>query len=336
MILRNCLLILVFLVVPSHLFAETVFKFGHILKKTTAHHQNLIWAQQTIKEKFGSRYVLEIYPEGSLGKTDLQVIEGFKTGTTNMAYLSFGHLIGLYDPLAIGSGPFVFKNFDHWKVFGKSNLFTELVDGLLQQTGINALGLAYYGERHVTTKTPLGQSLSLEGLLIRVPSIPVNIQTFRLLGAKPVPIPFHEVYQALQDESVQAQENPLPAIKAMRFYEVTPVINLTAHITDAQLIVVKDEFWQTIPADDRAQLDEIFKIAGERVTADVRAAEIQLQEEFKQMGVTINPVDRSRYIDTIQVYHLDDKTFPWKSDVYRKIQQLLKILKFNQAKECHH
>jgi TRAP-type C4-dicarboxylate transport system substrate-binding protein len=322
MIVRFCFLLLVLFLATGQLFAGTVFKFGHILKKTTAHHQNLVWAQETIKEKFGSRYILEIYPEGSLGKTDLQVIEGFKRGTTNMAYLSFGHLIGLYDPLAISSGPFVFRNFDHWKAFGKSDLFTELVAGLRQQTGIKALGLAYYGERHVTTKTPLGQSLSLEGLLIRVPSITVNIQTFRLLGAKPVPIPFHEVYQALQDENVQAQENPLPAIKAMRFYEVTPVINLTAHITDAQLIVVKDEFWQTIPGEDRAQLAKIFKIAGERVTADVRASEIQLQEEFKQMGVTINPVDRSRYLDTIQVYHLDDKTFPWKSDVYRKIQQL--------------
>jgi len=325
MIFRYCFLILILFLVPGQLFAATVFKFGHILKKTTAHHQNLVWAQQTIEEKFGTRYILEIYPEGSLGKTDLQVIEGFKTGTTNMAYLTCGHLIDLYAPLAISSGPFVFKNFDHWKTFGESDLFAELVAGLRQQTGINALGLAYYGERHVTTKTPLGQSLSLEGLLIRVPSIPVSLQTFRLLGAKPVPIPFHEVYQALQDGVVQAQENPLPAIKAMRFYEVTPVINLTAHITDAQLIVVKDEFWQTIPADDRAQLAEIFKITGERVTADVRAAEIQLQEEFKQMGVTINPVDRSRYIDTIQVYHLDDNTFPWKSDVYRKIQQLRKL-----------
>jgi TRAP-type C4-dicarboxylate transport system substrate-binding protein len=325
MIFRNCILILVLFVVPGQLFAGTVFKFGHILKKETAHHQNLVWAQQAINEKFGTRYVLEIYPEGSLGKTDLQVTEGFKTGTTNMAYLSFGHLIGLYAPLAISSGPFVFKNFDHWKAFGKSDLFAELVAGLRQKTGINALGLAYYGERHVTTKTPLGQSLPLEGLLIRVPSIPVNIQTFRLLGARPVPIPFHEVYQALQDENVQAQENPLPAIKAMRFYEVTPVINLTAHITDAQLIVVHDEFWQAIPADDRARLAEIFKIAGERVTADVRAAEIRLQEEFRQMGVAINPVDRSRYIDTIQGYHLDDKTFPWESEIYRKIQQLQKI-----------
>jgi tripartite ATP-independent transporter DctP family solute receptor len=322
MIFRHCFLTLLLFLIPVQLYAGTVFKFGHILKKTTAHHQNLVWAQQTIKEKFGNRYNLEVYPEGSLGKTDLQVVEGFKTGTTNMAYLTCGHLIELYAPLAIASGPFVFKNFDHWKAFGKSDLFTELVAGLRQQTGINALGLAYYGERHVTTKKPLGPSLSLEGLLIRVPSIPVSIQTFRLLGAKPVPIPFHEVYQALQDGVVQAQENPLPAIKAMKFYEVTPVINLTAHITDAQLIVVKDQFWQTIPADDRTQLAEIFKTVGERVTADVRAEETRLHEEFKQMGVTINPVDRSRYIDTIRVYHLDDKTFPWKSDVYRKIQRL--------------
>lgn len=310
--------------IPHQLFAETVIKFGHILKKTTAHHQNLIWAQKAVEKKFGNRYVLQIYPEGSLGKTDLQVVEGFQSGTTNMAYLSFGHLIGRYDPLSIGGGPFVFENFDHWTAFSQSELFADLVQGMRTKIGINALGLAYYGERHVTTKIPLGPSFTIAGLLIRVPSIPVNLKTFRLLGARPVPIPFHEVYQALQDEIVQAQENPLPAIKAMKFYEVTPVINLTAHITDAQLIAVHDAFWKSIPMEDRIQLAEIFKTVGRRVTADVRSAEIRLQDEFEQMGVTVNHVNRSEYIRTIQPYHLNNQTFPWKSDIYQKIQKLRK------------
>lgn len=93
--------ILLIMFVPGAIHADTVFRFGHILKKSTAHHQNMVWARDIIKDKFGSRYVLEVYPEGSLGKTDLQVIEGFAQGTTNMAYLSFGHLAGLYDPLSI-------------------------------------------------------------------------------------------------------------------------------------------------------------------------------------------------------------------------------------------
>jgi TRAP-type C4-dicarboxylate transport system substrate-binding protein len=314
--------LVVLVVLPGQLQAETVFRFGHILKPSTAHHQNLVWAQEAIKTAFGSRYALEVYPEGMLGKTDLQNVEGFEKGTTNMAYLSFGHLVNLYGQLAIGGGPFVFRDFGHWQAFKQSELFKALVNGFEKQTGMTVLGLAYYGERHVTTKVPLGPNHTLEGLLIRVPSIPISTQTFRLLGAKPVPIPFHEVYQALQDDVVQAQENPLPAIKAMKFYEVTPVINLTAHFTDAQLIVVDTQVWQAVPAAERAQLGNIFETTGNRVTEDVRKAELRLAKELKEMGAVINPVDRAALAGRIQPYHLDGNTFPWTGDIYTRIQQI--------------
>lgn len=319
---RIQLIIFLLLILTGQAYAGSVFKFGHILKKSTAHHTSLEWAQKEIKEKFGSAYSLEIYPEGSLGKTDLQVIEGFKQGTTNMAYLSFGHLVELYPPLSIASGPFVFRNFDHWKAFGKSGLYAKLIKEFQDKTGIRSLGIAYYGERHITTKTPLGEKLPLKGLLIRVPGIPVSLKAFRLLEAKPVPIPFHEVYQALEDNLVQAQENPLPTIKAMKFYEPAPVINLTAHITDAQLIVVSENFWQTIPQKDRAALAEIFNKAGNIATEEVRTAEIRLLDEFKKMGITINKLDRTPYINKIKPFHIDNKSFPWKSSIYNEIQKI--------------
>ncbi len=117
---------------------------------------------------------------------DLQVVEGFQDGITQIAYSSWGYLVDMFPPLSIGAGPFVFRDFEHWKAFRDSPLFKELVEELESTTGLKVLGLAYYGQRHVTTRQPLTDPDSLKGLVIRVPSIPTLLLTFRALGAKPV------------------------------------------------------------------------------------------------------------------------------------------------------
>jgi tripartite ATP-independent transporter DctP family solute receptor len=293
--------------------------FGHILEESTAHHRNVLWAADEIKGQLKGRYELKIFPKGQIGATDAQVIEGFKTGTADMAYLSFGHLVTLYPPLSIGAGPFVFRDFEHWKVFRDSELFSGLVKDFEGTTGIKALGLAYYGERHVTTKQPLTGLDDFRNLPIRVPSIPTMVLTFRALGAKPVQIPFKETYKALEEGIVLAQENPLPAIKAMRFYEVTPVINLTAHILDAQIVVMDGKRWQAFPPEDQEILKNIFKVMDNKVTDEVRREEIELLESFRGSGVTLNKIDRKPLQDAMRPFHHSDY-FPWGGDLYDRVQ----------------
>jgi tripartite ATP-independent transporter DctP family solute receptor len=295
--------------------------YGHILEESTAHHRNLLWAADEIKRQLKGRYELQVFPKGLVGTTDAQVIEGFKTGTADMAYLSFGHLVTLYPPLSIGAGPFVFRDFEHWKAFRDSELFSNLVKDFEKVSGIKALGLAYYGERHVTTKQPLTRLDDFKNLPIRVPSIQTMVLTFRALGAKPVQIPFKETYKALEEGIVLAQENPLPAIKAMRFYEVTPVINLTAHILDAQIVAMDGKRWQTIPKEDQEILESIFKEAANKVTDDVRREELELHKSFREIGITFNEIDRKPLQDAMRPFHHSDY-FPWGGDLYDRIQAL--------------
>jgi len=295
--------------------------FGHILEDSTAHHRNMVWAAGEIERSLEGRYTLQVMPKGQLGSTDLQVIEGFKTGTAHMAYLSFGHLAEKYPSLSIGAGPFVFRDFEHWKLFRDSDMFRELVENLEKEMGLKVLGLAYYGERHVTTKTPLTGPEALKGLPIRVPSIPTNILTFRALGAKPVAIPFKETYQALKEGIVDAQENPLPAIKAMRFYEVTRIVNLTAHISDAQLVVMDGKSWKSIPKKDQEVLAKIFQEAAGRVTNDVRAEEIELSKSLPQLGASMHPIDRRAMNAHLQPFH-HNGYFPWSGSLYERLQEL--------------
>jgi tripartite ATP-independent transporter DctP family solute receptor len=309
------------LLAPAGARAATELVFGHILAPSTAHHRNLLWAADEIGRRTQGAYRLEVYPEGQIGTTDAQVIEGFGTGTAEMAYLSFGHLLEQFPPLAIGAGPFVFRDFAHWQRFATSDLYRELVAEMDRALGLKSFGLAYYGARHVTTREPLDSADDLVDLVIRVPNIPTMILTFRGLGAKPVPIPFKETYQAMADGVVDAQENPLPAIKAMRFHEVTPVINETAHILDAQIIVMHRATWDGIPPADQAVLADVFAEAAARVTRDVRAQELSLAETLRAEGARFNAIDRGPLIERIRPLHHDDY-FPWDGALYDRIQAL--------------
>jgi tripartite ATP-independent transporter DctP family solute receptor len=295
--------------------------FGHILAPTTAHHRELLWAADEIARRTEGRYRVTVYPEGQLGTTDAQVIEGFATGTADMAYLSFGHLLDAFPPLAIGAGPFVFRDFPHWQRFAESDLYQELVAAMDQSLGLKSFGLAYYGARHVTTREPLAGAADLEGLVIRVPNIPTMILTFRGLGANAVPLPFKETYQAIQNGIVDAQENPLPAIKAMRFHEVTPVINETAHIIDAQIIVMSRVTWESIDKADRAAVAAVLGEAAARVTRAVRAEELQLATALEAEGARFNTIDRAPLIGRLRALHHSDY-FPWGGALYERIQAL--------------
>jgi tripartite ATP-independent transporter DctP family solute receptor len=319
--LAPILLVLTALVAPLGAGAAETIVFGHILAESTAHHRQLLWAGEEIARRTDGRWRLQVFPEGQLGITDAQVVEGFKTGTADMAYLSLGHLLGVYPPLAIGAGPYVFRDFAHWERFAESDLYRGLQADMDRQLGLKSFGLVYYGARQVTTRKPLTGPQDLTGLAIRVPNIPAIVLTFRALGAKPVPIPFKETYQALEDGVVEAQENPLPAIRAMRFYELTPVVNETAHILDSQIVVMDDERWSAIGEADRAAIAPVFAEAARRATQEVRAEELALAEELKGLGVRFNPFDRGPVIERVRALHHSDY-FPWGGELYDRIQAL--------------
>ena len=295
--------------------------FGHVFDDSTAHHRHMVWAAGEIERALAGRYQIEVIPRGQVGATGLQVVDGFQDGITQIAYSSWGYLVDRFPPLSIGAGPFVFRDFEHWKAFRDSALFKELVEELESSKGLKVLGLAYYGQRHVTTRQPLTDPDSLKGLVIRVPSIPTILLTFRALGAKPVAISFKETYQSLTEGIVAAQENPLPAIKVMRFYEPTPVINLTAHICHSQLVLIDGNRWQSISQQDQALFESVFSTAVQRVTDDVRSEELALQQDLVQLGATLHPIDRTPFIAQMQSLH-HSGYFPWSGSLYDRIQAL--------------
>ena len=143
-------------------------------------------------------------------------------------------------------------------------------------TGNHVVALTYYGERQVTSNKKIEKPEDMAGLKIRVPDAPLYMMFPKAVGANPTPIAFAEVYLALQQGVVDAQENPLPTIQAKKFYEVQDYIVLTGHITDALLTIVGGPTWDKVEEADRNVLIELLNEAAAKCTAEIIEKEKEL------------------------------------------------------------
>jgi len=222
----------------SPAWAQTKLKFAHVYETSEAYHRAALWAADEIKKRTDGRYEIQVFPASQLGK-ESDINQGLTLGTVDIIYTGQLFAGRNFGPISIGGAPFVFRDFDHWQKFSKSPLFAELSAGYQKASaGSTVVAITYYGNRQTTANKALNKPEDMKGLKIRVPDAPLYTLFPRAVGANPTPIAFAEVYLALQNKTVDAQENPLPTIEAKKFYEVQTHINITAHITDALLTIV--------------------------------------------------------------------------------------------------
>jgi tripartite ATP-independent transporter DctP family solute receptor len=300
--------------------AQTKLKWAHVYETSEAYHTAAIWAAGEIKKRTSGRYDIEVFPASTLGK-ETDINQGLTLGTVDIIYTGQLFAGRIYGPLAIGGAPYMFRDFDHWKRYATSPLFRELCDGYQRAGGNKVVALTYYGERHVTSNKAINRPEDMKGLKIRVPDAPLYTMFPRAVGANPTPIAFAEVYLALQNGTVDAQENPLPTIDAKKFYEVQKYIVLTGHITDALLTIVAGGTWNKLSDADKKIFEEVLKQAAAKATDEIVGIEKNLGAEFEKRGKTVVRVDRKPFREaTMKLHNGPDAT--WPRDVYDRLQGL--------------
>jgi tripartite ATP-independent transporter DctP family solute receptor len=309
------------LVLSTGAAAQTKLKWAHVYEATEPYHLQALWAAQEIKKRTKGRYEIEVFPASTLGK-ETDINQGLTLGTVDIIYTGQLFTGRIYGPLAIGGAPYMFRDFDHWKRYSTSKLFAQLAEGYREKSGGNkVVAITYYGERHVTSNKPIHTPADMKGLKIRVPDAPLYTMFPRAVGANPTPIAFAEVYLALQNGTVDAQENPLPTIDAKKFYEVQKYIVLTGHITDALITIVGAPTWNKLSQPDRKIFEEVLKEAASRATAQVIDLEKGLAAEFEKRGKTVVKVDRKPFRDaTVKLHNGPDAT--WPKAIYDQLQAL--------------
>ena len=301
--------------------AQTKLKWAHVYETSEPYHKTAVWAADEIKKRTNGKYQIDVFPASTLGK-ESDINQGLTLGTVDIIYtgqLFAGRTSG---PLAIGGAPYMFRDFAHWNAYRSSGLFRELADGYMQKSGGNkVVALTYYGERHLTSNKAINKPEDMKSLKIRVPDAPLYTMFPRAVGANPTPIAFAEVYLALQNGTVDAQENPLPTIDAKKFYEVQKYISLTGHITDALLIIVGGPTWSKLADGDKKIFEEVLKESADRCTKEIVEIESRLAAEFEKRGKTVLRVDRKPFREAVMKLH-NGPDATWPKDVYDKLQLL--------------
>ncbi len=291
------------------------------MRSSEPFHKWALWAADEIKKRTDGRYEIQVFPASSLGK-EQDLYQGLGLGTIQLTYTGSLYASRDYGPMALSSAPFMFRDFDHWKAWRESPMFGEVRSAYTAKTGNQVLGLVYYGERQVTANKPIHTPADMKGMKFRTPDSPMYTMFPRAVGANPTPIAFAEVYLALQNGTVDGQENPLPTILAKRFYEVNKNIALTAHMTDSLVVLASPTTWQKLSADDRKAFQNVYQEAAVKISDDVRAAEAQLATEFTtKYGVNVIKVDRKPFQEAM-AKSLQAPNLPWTPEQYQKVQAI--------------
>ena len=285
---------------------EYVIKVGYILPENQSDHIIMRDVfKKDIEEKSGGRISVELYPNAQLGG-DRELIESVQLGTVQVAIPATSALAGFDKRFQVFDLPFLFKS----KETAFKALDGELghkVDELLKPLGMRNLGYGENGYRHITnSRGPVHNPEDLKGIKLRTMENPLHLAFFKMLGANPTPMSFGELYTALQQGTVDGQENPVVLVYTSKFYEVQKFYSLTGHVYSATMLVANDDFFASMPED----LWKIVEDAGKRYVVEQRAlAEVQEQEfleELKKTGLQINeltPEEKQLFIDaTLPAY----------------------------------
>ncbi|WP_237716343.1 DctP family TRAP transporter solute-binding subunit [Catenovulum agarivorans] len=265
--------------------------WGHVYETSEPLHKWAVWAAEQIKVKSEGRIEIDIFPISILGK-EAELNESLSLGVVDIIYTGTSFAAQLSPSLAIADLPYVFDGYSHWQAFNQSDLLVNLAHDYASATnGNQILGNSYYGQRHVTSNKPIVDLAGMQNLKIRVPNASIFKEFPLAVGANPTPIAFSEVYMALQQGVVDAQENPLPTIKAKKLFEVQKHINLTGHLMGSILTIVSSYRWNKLPEQDKKIVQAVLQQAAEKVSEETRNNELALINWFQQNGISVNQVD---------------------------------------------
>jgi len=274
--------------------AQTKLKWAHVYETSEPYHKWSVWAGDEFKKRTNGKFEIQVFPASSLGK-ESEINQGLQLGTVDIILTGASFASNSYPRLAVSYYPFTFRDADHVVKYGKSDVFKELTEGYKKATGNTVTALTYYGARHATSNKLFKNCDEMKGIKMRVPDSPAYTALPRACGANPTPIAFAEVYLALQNGTVDAQENPLPTIEAKKFFEVQKNIILTGHISDALLTVISPSTMAKLSPAEQKILFDVTQEAAVNATNDIRKREGELVEEFKKKGNNVVTVDRADF-----------------------------------------
>lgn len=259
--------------------------------------------KSSVESRSKGRLAVRLFPGSQLGK-DEDVLEQARAGAGNAVVVDGGRLAVFVKDFGVLSAPYLTSGYADIRKVVTSPLFDGMAAKLRKSARLEVLSFNWWqGERHLLTNKPVAKPADLAGVRMRTPGAPVWIETIRAIGATPTPMPWADVYSALQTQVIDAVEAQVPAAYGSRLYEVTKYMTKTAHFNLITGVVTSAAWFDKLPPDLQAILKEETLKAGDVASHGTEAAIADLEAKMQAAGVTISEVDKQPFIDaTAGVY----------------------------------
>lgn len=285
-------------VVSTITSAATTMRFGHANNDgeiATALFQEFA---DKVTQRTKGEVTIKVFPAEQLGKEG-DLIQQVKSGAIDISAPSMPSLSSLVPALEIASAPFLWTDWAQAEKVILGPAYQPIFDELRDKHNVLMLSkIWYWGWRNLTTgPRAVNRPEDLAGMKIRVPESPVWVEMIRAMGAAPTPIPFGEVYTALQQKLVDGQENPIPTIYTRKFYEVQAHLSMTRHmLQNNTMIINKRTFEKLSPEFQKVMLEEAAA-ASVKNSKLQQERETSMLEEIRKTGKTaiVDKPDRAAF-----------------------------------------
>jgi tripartite ATP-independent transporter DctP family solute receptor len=209
---------------------------------------------ELVRERSGGRIQIVVYPDGKLGQGEKELLEAVRQGKIDLYVGSTGTLAGFSPPMGILDIPFLFCNYAHADNILDGPVGQKLMTDL-ETAQFKALSFWENGFRNLTNSRHAVKSPDdAKGLNIRTMENAIHLAAWKAVGVNPLPMPWGEVYKALQDQSIDGQENPIALIYSAKLNNVQKYLSLTQHIYSPAIMIAGHKVWQTIPKSDQEMM----------------------------------------------------------------------------------
>ena len=268
---------------------ERTIKFGHLNNTDHPVSMGVKKFAELLAAKSGGKLKVQEFPSSQLGN-ELQQQSALQGGVQEMSAPATTSLAGIVKEFGLVDFPFAVANFQQADALLDGPFGQELLKRLPEK-GLVALGYWDLGFRNVTnSKRPITKAEDLEGLKIRVIPNPVFLDTFKAFKANPVPMPFAELYGALESKAVDGQENPFAVILSNKFFEVNKFVSATNHVYAANIVLVSKKFWDRLSPTEQKMMQDAANEARSYQRQVSRAAAAKAVDELKSKGMQYNDV----------------------------------------------
>ncbi|MGQ3038180.1 MAG: TRAP transporter substrate-binding protein [Neoaquamicrobium sediminum] len=296
---------------------ELTLKLGHLANEQNSWHKASVKFGEELSALTDGRIAVEVFPNDSLGR-EMDLINGMQLGTVEMTIT--GESLQNWAPMAaLLAVPYAYTSLEQMDGVASGEIGDQIEAQIIERAQVRPIAYFARGPRNLTSNRPISSPSELNGFRMRVPNVPLFVDTWSALGASPTPMAFSEVFTSLQNGTIEGQENPLALIQSASFNEVQSHVNLTEHVRSWIYLTISEQIWGQLSEEDREHVLEAGQRAQEFEREQFLSDEKAIRDDLEGKGMTFVEVDTAAFATAARdavINSVDESIRPIVEDLF--------------------